>query len=166
MYAKRIQLFNYGPIDRLDIAFPFKGTTPKPVLLVGENGSGKSILLSHLVNGLLSAQRVAFPEVPEVQEGKVYKLRSSAYIKSEGTFYFARVDFEDDLHIGELRLRREKQDHSDVPAGLSGADAQEMWDKMDPEKKRLFRFRFFIERKNSRKYLLEELCTLFSSKSV
>ena len=133
MYAKRIQLINYGPIDRLDIAFPFNGTTPKPVLLVGENGSGKSILLSHLVNGLLAAQGVTFPEVPEVQEGKVYKLRGDSYIKSEGDFYFARVDFEDDLHIGELRLRRGKQEYSGVPVGLSVADAQELWDEMDPE---------------------------------
>ena len=46
MYTKRIQLVNYGPIDHLDITFPFEGDTPKPVLLVGENGSGKSILLS------------------------------------------------------------------------------------------------------------------------
>ena len=147
MYAKRIQLINYGPIDWFDIAFPFNGTTPKPVLLVGENGSGKSILLSHLVNGLLAAQSVAFPEVPEVQEGKVYKLRSASYIKSEGTFYFARVDFEDDLHIGELRLRRGKQDYSGVPVGLSEADAQEMWDKMDPEKDDYFASDFFSKRK-------------------
>ena len=53
MYAKRIQLTNYGPIDRLDIPCPFDGDKPKPIVLVGENGSGKSILLSHIVNGLL-----------------------------------------------------------------------------------------------------------------
>ena len=46
MYAKRIQIDNYGPIDQLDITFPFEGDIPKPVVLVGENGSGKSILLS------------------------------------------------------------------------------------------------------------------------
>ena len=148
MYAKRIQLINYGPIARLDIAFPFNGTTPKPVLLVGENGSGKSILLSHLVNGLLSAQGVAFPEVPEVQEGKIYKLRSSFYIKSEGTFYFARVDFEDDLHISELRLRTRKQDYSDVPTGLSEADSQELWSKMDPEENDHFASDFSSKRKD------------------
>ncbi|MDE0463349.1 MAG: AAA family ATPase [Caldilineaceae bacterium] len=147
MYAKRIRLINYGPIDQLDIAFPLNGTTPKPVLFVGENGSGKSILLSHLVNGMLAAQGVAFPEVPEVQEGKVYKLRSSSYIKSEGDFYFARVDFEDDLHIGELRLRRGKQNYSGVPTDLSEADAQEMWDKMDPEESDHFASDFFSKRK-------------------
>ena len=66
MYAKRVQIHNYGPIEHLDIALPFDGDNPKPALLVGENGSGKSILLSHIVNGLLAAQQVAYPETPEV----------------------------------------------------------------------------------------------------
>ena len=58
MYAKRIQIVNYGPIDQLDITFPFEDDIPKPIVLVGENGSGKSILLSHLVNGLISAKGI------------------------------------------------------------------------------------------------------------
>ena len=77
MYIKRIQLVNYGPIDHLDITFPFEGDTPKPVVLVGENGSGKSILLSHIVNGMVSAKDIIYPETPEVEEGRVYKIRAS-----------------------------------------------------------------------------------------
>ena len=50
MYAKRIQIDNYGPIEHLDINLSFEGDTPKPVILVGKNGSGKSIFLSHIVN--------------------------------------------------------------------------------------------------------------------
>lgn len=70
MYTKRIQIHNYGPIDRIDISFPFEDDNPKPVLLVGENGSGKSIVLSHIVNGLITAQQVAYPETPEVAAGR------------------------------------------------------------------------------------------------
>ena len=55
MYTTRIRVSNYGPIDQLDINFPYSDDTPKPVVLVGQNGSGKSILLSHIVNGLLIA---------------------------------------------------------------------------------------------------------------
>ena len=117
MYTKRIQIVNYGPIEKLDIEFPFEGEIPKPVVLVGENGSGKSIALSHIVNGLLSAKNVAFPETPEVELGKVYKLRSSTYIKSGNQYYFARVDFEQGLFVSEIRLRQYKQDYLDVPIG-------------------------------------------------
>ena len=132
MYAKRIQLTNYGPIDRLDITCPFDDDKPKPIVLVGENGSGKSILLSHIVNGLLVAQQVVYPETPEVAAGKVYKFRSPFYIKSGREYSFARVDFEDNFHIGELQLLRRKQDYQETPAGISGTDAQDLWDKANP----------------------------------
>ncbi|WP_424947318.1 AAA family ATPase [Candidatus Spongiihabitans sp.] len=82
MYTKKIKVLNYGPIEDVDITFPFNGDNPKPILLVGENGSGKSILLSHIVNGLMAAQGSAYPGSSEVEKGKVYKIRSPSYIKS------------------------------------------------------------------------------------
>ena len=133
MYAKRIQLINYGPIENLDIELPFNGGTPKPVVLVGENGSGKSILLSHIVNGLLSAKGVAFPETPEVELGKVYKLRSSSYIKPGSEYYFSRVDFDGSFFTSELRTRRNKQEYPGVPTGISGTAAQTLWEKIGSE---------------------------------
>jgi len=133
MYVERVQLANYGPIAKLDITFPFDGSNPKPLLLVGENGSGKSIVLSHIVNGLLSAQHILYPDTPEVERGRVYKLRSSYYIKSGEEFYFSRVDFESDLHIGELRSRQAKKFHSEGPQGLLDTNGQALWKDMKPE---------------------------------
>ena len=130
MYTKRIQLINYGPIDKLDIACPFDGDKPKPLVFVGENGSGKSILLSQIVNGLLAAQQMAFPDTPEIATGKVYKLRSSSYIRSGAEFYFSRVDFEDDLHIADLQLARRKQDYKGVPTGIQETLAHDLWNRM------------------------------------
>ena len=134
MYARRIQIANYGPIDQLDIPFPFEGDVPKPAVLVGENGSGKSILLSHIVNGLIAAKDIAYPDTPEVEIGKVYKIRSGSYIKSGREFYFSKVDFENELFIEEIRSVRLKQEYSGVPAGLSGTDAQNAWQKLNSKK--------------------------------
>ena len=133
MYVKRMQLVNYGPIDQLDITFPFEGDTPKPVLLVGENGTGKSILLSHIVNGLVSAKGIAYPETPEVESGKVYKLRSSSYVKSGSEYYFGRVDFEDSLFLTEIRSHNQKQGYETLPTGPSEPDIHDAWNKMKPE---------------------------------
>ena len=130
MYAKRIQINNYGPIDHLDITFPFDADLPKPVVFVGENGSGKSILMSHIVNGLISAKDTVFPESPEVEVGRVFKLRSGLYIKSQAESYFARVDFEKDQFIEEIRLKRTKKHFSGIPDGLLGKDAKNAWNKM------------------------------------
>ncbi len=130
MYTKRIQIANYGPIDHLDIELPFEGDVPKPVLLVGENGSGKSIALSHIVNGLISAQSATYPDTPEVEQGKVYKFRSNSYIKSGKDFYFTKVDFEDGLFVLELRLDRIKQENEKMLDGLPNGDAEDAWNQI------------------------------------
>ena len=132
MYAKRIQLTNYGPIDKLDIELPFDGETPKPVVLVGQNGSGKSIVLSHVVNGLLNAKDTVYPATPEVQPGRVYKLKSNYYIKSGSHFSFARVDFEDGWFVSEITTLRPKREYPEVPPGIPGTPAEAMWQELDP----------------------------------
>ena len=70
MYLKRLQLANYGPLQDLDISLPFDGACPKPVLLVGENGSGKTIALSHIVNAIVQARDAAYQESSELDAGK------------------------------------------------------------------------------------------------
>ena len=133
MYVKRIQLVNYGPIEKLDIELPFDGETPKPLLLVGENGSGKSILLSHIVNGLIAAKGIAFPQTPEVELGKVYKIRSSSYIRSGSEYYVARVGFEGNVFVEEMMLLKPKGEYASIPAGLSEPGIKDLWDKMKRE---------------------------------
>ena len=120
MYVKRIQLANYGPIQELDISFPFGEERPKPVLLVGENGSGKSILLSHIINAMINAKDAVYQESSEIDAGKVFKLRSSTYISTGAEYYFARVDFEAGLFTREMRLRRPKSDYAEPPMGPNG----------------------------------------------
>ena len=119
MYVKRIQIQNYGPIDILDIEFPFADDKPKPVLLVGENGSGKSILLSHIVNGLVTAKDVSYSNTPEVDPGKVFKLWSSSYIKTGNEFSAVRVDYESQLFLEELVTQLVKQEYQNMPESLS-----------------------------------------------
>lgn len=132
MYARRIQITNYGPIEQLDIEFPFdEQGRPKPVVLVGENGSGKSILLSHIVNGLIAAKDFAYDRSSEVDSGQVYKTRSSLYIKNGNNFYFARFDFADGLFSSELRLAQPKAGGTLVPPEIAGTDAHPLWEKLD-----------------------------------
>jgi len=110
MYLKRIQLENVGPINSLDISFPFnEQSKPKPVVFVGENGSGKSILVSYIVNALLSAQQFIF-ENTEVEKGKVYKYRSPNYIKTGNQYSFGKIDFEKDLTCFEWQLTKSRKD--------------------------------------------------------
>lgn len=134
MYTKRVQIVNYGPIEKLDIKFPFDDGAPKPIVLVGENGSGKSILLSLVVNGLISAKDAIYPDSPEVDSGKVYKLRSGSYIRAGTGFYFGRVDFEQEFYVAEMRSERLRREYDDFPAGPRDPDILDAWNKMAPER--------------------------------
>lgn len=131
MYANRIQISKYGPIDQLDISFPFEADAPKPIILVGENGSGKSILLSYIVNGLIYAKDRAYPQTPEVETGRVLKLRSPLYVRVGNDCYFGRVDFEDGLFVGEVVAKRPKYEYESIPLEPASQEAKAAWEEMD-----------------------------------
>ena len=158
MYVKKVQITNYGPIEALDIVFPFNGDNPKPIVLVGANGSGKSIFLSHIINVMLSAQQQAYPFSPEVEAGMVYKLRGPDYVRSGAEFSFARVDFVDAPPAQELVLLKKKQDYKKVPEGISGTEAQESYNKLRPPDSSIF---YHDLNEQSTKNLFEKNCVLY-----
>lgn len=64
MYLRGCLIENSGPIQYLDLTFPFNDNgTPKPVVLVGSNGAGKSIFLSHLADALIELGKIAFKDI-------------------------------------------------------------------------------------------------------
>ena len=108
MYVKKIQLINYGPIQKLDIQFPFENEQPKPVILVGENGAGKSAVISHIVNGMVLAKDEVYSKSLELEEGYVFKTRSPNYIHRNASYSFSLVNFESNLFVREMHLIKPK----------------------------------------------------------
>ena len=144
MYLKRIQLTNYGPIEDVDLQLPFDDNGhPKPVVLVGENGSGKTLLLSHIVNGLIQAKGEVYPESREVAQGKVYKLRSGMYIGGGHDHYFSMVEFDGDYSVSEIRTTHQKDHYSTPPDAIVGSLAEELWNEMKPNDHELYRSSLF-----------------------
>ncbi len=90
MYIKRIVSKNIGPIKEIQLSLPFKGNNPKPVIIVGKNGTGKSTLLSNVVDSLYEIAGVAYPDARE-------RLKTEGY-----EFYKAIVPME--IHVGEKYL--------------------------------------------------------------
>ncbi|MGI8545326.1 MAG: AAA family ATPase [Aridibacter sp.] len=102
MYLTKITLENIGPIENFVFTPQFSAEgNPKPIVIVGENGSGKSIFLSHIVNGLLVAQQIVFTENTEVESGKAFKLRSPDYILSGNSYSFGKVEFVNEFNYFE-----------------------------------------------------------------
>jgi hypothetical protein len=69
VYLKDCLIENIGPIEFLDVSLPFNGDlTPKPIVLVGKNGSGKSVLLSYVVDALTEFAKISYQDIVPGQE--------------------------------------------------------------------------------------------------
>lgn len=120
MYLRSIQLKNTGPIQELNLAMPFAGDQPKPLVLVGRNGSGKSTLISFVVNALIGLKQQIYKDA-EVEEGKVYRIRSPLGIHGSTHFYFARLNFDKGVSLIEWQLDKAKESFIE-PDGLQAID--------------------------------------------
>lgn len=64
MYLRECLLENVGPIEFVDLSLPFnEDGAPKPVVLVGQNRSGKSILMSHVIDALIEFVKSAYQNI-------------------------------------------------------------------------------------------------------
>lgn len=134
MYLSSIQLKNTGPLQDLDLTMPFNGENPKPLILVGRNGSGKSTVISYVVNALIALKQRVYEDV-EVEQGKVYRLRSPLGIHGGATFFFAKVDFDLGVKVVEWQLDRKKSEVADKESMLAIDDS---WNLIDPNETSLF----------------------------
>ena len=88
MYIRDCHIENVGPIQSLDLQFPLREDgTPKPVVFLGENGTGKSTLLSMVADALLLLQQQVFADIVPRQLviGSGKSLRFAGGINQRGT---------------------------------------------------------------------------------
>ncbi|GLH64514.1 AAA family ATPase [Parageobacillus sp. G301] len=94
MYINEIKIQNYGPIRNLTIIPEFRENgSPKPVVIVGKNGSGKTILLSHLVDSMVELKRKKYTELMEVKGDNYYRLGQKSYISNGALYSYVRLNY-------------------------------------------------------------------------
>jgi hypothetical protein len=69
VYLKECLIENVGPIESLSLSMPFHENFPKPVVIVGKNGTGKSIFLSHVADALVEFAKLAFRDIAVANTG-------------------------------------------------------------------------------------------------
>lgn len=98
MYVKRIYDRNVGPTEKINIEFRQNDNkVPKPVILVGENGTGKSTILSNIVDAFYEIAGIAYNDVRE-NEGigyQYYKAIIPTEINVGNNFMFSYIELDD-----------------------------------------------------------------------
>ena len=103
MYLKKIHSVNVGPLLNADISFSFENDKPKPVIIVGENGTGKSVLLSNIVDSFYEIASKAFNNArynDDMAEGQqYYKTITPQEIHIGKDFMYSYLEFIENSEI-------------------------------------------------------------------
>lgn len=63
MYFSKLLMHNDGPIEHIEVEFPIEDDIPSPVIIVGENGVGKTNLLSVLADAIIESAAQAYSDI-------------------------------------------------------------------------------------------------------
>lgn len=103
MYIKKIKFENYGPIKNFEFEPKFdENGNPTPLVIIGKNGSGKTLLLSSLLDGLIELKRKKYNELLEVESNKYLKVGKKDYIKSGEEYSHIEIDYEDEIKTAKF----------------------------------------------------------------
>lgn len=94
MYLKSLIIKNYGPINDAEIKANFdEDGSPHPIILIGKNGSGKTLSISHILQALLLYKDEEYDAIPEKNHEQLYKILSSSYINVGNKHGSIQVNF-------------------------------------------------------------------------
>lgn len=94
MKIENLIIKNYGIIENLDLHLENDSTgNPKPVVFVGKNGSGKTLLLSNIIDSLIEFKRNKYNTLNEVSGNNYFKKGKKDYIKAGSNFSYVNIDF-------------------------------------------------------------------------
>jgi predicted ATP-binding protein involved in virulence len=109
MYLKSSLIANSGSIEHLEIEFGFTSDgNPKPTVLVGKNGAGKTNFLSYIVDGIVEIASKKFSNITRTQgfSRQYFRVSSSETVRVGQNFEFGALLFD---HDGERLTYYNKQ---------------------------------------------------------
>lgn len=97
MYIDRIICENTGPIKNIELSLRKENENPAPCVIVGENGSGKSILLSYIADSFFELAELGYNNATKrISSGHEYfKIVSGNHISVGSTYGVSYIEYSD-----------------------------------------------------------------------
>ena len=99
-YLTSIRYRHIGPLNEVDITPRFDGSgNPIPIFFVGENGSGKSVLLSNIADSFFEIGMAGFSNATNIANGvtrEYFKVLSYEQVKLGEDYLYVRLRFSND----------------------------------------------------------------------
>ena len=100
IYLKNIKIENYGAISNFEYECQFDDEgKPTPIVLVGKNGSGKTLLISNIIHSIIEIKRKFYKDLPEVSDLNFYRVGSREYIQEGKDYSCVDMDFTQGVHF-------------------------------------------------------------------
>ena len=110
MYLSNVKLKNYGPLGEVNLELKNESdNNPKPIVLIGQNGSGKTLFLSNILHALIEIKRKKYNTILEVSENNYYRVGSMNYVKSGALTAYNRIEFTDNASFTEVMTKNYKR---------------------------------------------------------
>ena len=106
VYLKDIVLKNYGPLKDINYSFQFNSNgTPKPTVFIGENGVGKTLLLSNITHSLIELKRNFYDHISEVSGSSYYRVGSKKYISDTQNEAYEKITYDNGASYVDLMVK-------------------------------------------------------------
>lgn len=105
-YVKKITMENYGAVTDLKYECTFdEYGNPAPIVMVGKNGCGKTLVLANIVNSIIEIKRKFYSKIPEVSGANFYRVGSKDYIQLGNIYYFVDINFSNTAYCTNAAIR-------------------------------------------------------------
>lgn len=160
MYINRIIEENIGPIENAQMVMPFNEKCPKPVIIVGENGTGKSTIISNIVDSFYEIAGTAYLDARK--QGKTvgyeyYKSITPIEIHAGKQYLCSYIKYEDEdreLSAIEYVFKSGMLDANEFKSRI-GITSQIAWKKDENFKHTT------VDKENAEKFLEQEILCYF-----
>ncbi|QQE67570.1 hypothetical protein GFS31_42830 (plasmid) [Leptolyngbya sp. BL0902] len=99
MYLRECLIENVGPISALDVSLDIDTAgNPKPLILVGKNGTGKTIFLAYILDALAELAKKKFSDIAigqQIGNSPFFKMTSGGDIRSLSGSSLSLLQFSD-----------------------------------------------------------------------